>query len=131
MAEARVSGVYNVAGAPNTLTMGQLLNTIRTVSGSDATLTWVGDTFLLEQEVQPFDGLPFWVPTELEGVFQFSVERATATGLTYRPIANTVQDTLAWLTSDQPADRAKDAAPIQVPIGISSEREAALLQVWW
>jgi 2'-hydroxyisoflavone reductase len=130
MVEARVSNVYNVTGALNTLTMGQLLNTIRVVSGSEATLTWVEDSFLLQQGVQPFDGLPFWVPAEMEGVFKVSVERATAAGLTYRPIADTVRDTLAWLTTHQPTARAKDVAPIEMPVGLSPEREAALLRAW-
>jgi 2'-hydroxyisoflavone reductase len=130
MAEAKVSGVYNVTGAPNTLTMEQLLNTIRTVSGSEATLTWMEDAFLLEQGVPPFDGLPFWVPTEMEGVFKVSVERALAAGLIYRPIADSIGNTLAWLTTNQPTDRTKDAAPIEMPVGLSPEREAALLQAW-
>jgi 2'-hydroxyisoflavone reductase len=63
-------------------------------------------------------------------VFKVSVERATATGLTYRPIADTVRDTLAWLTTNQPTDSAKDVAPIELPVGLSPEREAALLQAW-
>jgi 2'-hydroxyisoflavone reductase len=75
VAEARVSGVFNATGAPHTLTIGQLMNAVRTVSGSDAALTWVEDAFLLEQGVQPFDGLPFWVPAEMVGIFKVSVER--------------------------------------------------------
>lgn len=127
MAEATIAGIYNVTGAPNTLTMAQLLNTIETESGSEATLTWVEDGFLLEQGVQPFDGLPFWVPTEMAGVFRVSVERAVTAGLTSRPIAETVRDTLAWLTTHQPPDR---TSPIELPVGLSLEQEAALLQAW-
>ncbi|GIK37903.1 MAG: hypothetical protein BroJett011_17360 [Chloroflexota bacterium] len=127
MAEADLIGIYNVTGAPNTLTLGQLLETIRTASSSEATLTWVEDAFLLEQGVQPFDGLPFWVPAEMEGVFRVSVERATAAGLAYRPIAETVRDTLAWLAATQPPDR---TSPIEITTGLTLEREAALLQAW-
>ena len=130
MSEQQVGGIYNATGAPNTLTMRQLLETIRTVSGSEATLTWVDDAFLLEQQVGLFDELPFWVPAELAGVFKVNVERALAAGLTYRPLADTVRDTLAWLTTSQPADRAEDLTPIKMQVGMPPEREAALLEAW-
>ena len=126
--EVQVSGNYNVTGAPNNLSMGELLDTIHLESGSEATLTWVDDAFLLEQEVPPFDGLPFWAPAESEGVFRVKIERALADGLTFRPIAKTVRDTLAWLKERPPQD--KDGLPIQLRSGISPEEEAQLLAAW-
>lgn len=130
MSEEKVGGIYNVTGAPTTLTMQQLLETIRAVSSSEATLTWVDNAFLLEQGIAPFDELPFWVPDEEQGVFKVNVDRAIAAGLTFRPIAETVQDTLTWLNSKQTADEEEPALAIRLRSGISLDREAALLQAW-
>lgn len=128
MAEANKSGTFNVTGTSNNVTMQQLLNTIRTESGSEATLTWVDDAFLMEHQVQPFDGLPYWLPDEMGGVFKVKVDRALETGLTFRPIAETVRDTLAWL--DHAPTQPKGKQLVEMQVGLPAEREAELLQLW-
>ena len=55
------TGVFNVPGEPSTF--GELLPACRAGTGSSATLTWVGEEFLLAQGVEPFDELPLWLPT--------------------------------------------------------------------
>ena len=58
------------------------------------------------------------------GYGQVSNARSIAAGLTFRPLATTVADLLAWFRA-QPADRqAKPRA------GITREREAELLKLW-
>jgi 2'-hydroxyisoflavone reductase len=128
MSQAQTGGVYNVTGAPNGLTMRQLLETMLAESGSPAGLTWVDDAFLVAREVQPFDGLPFWVPAEMEGIFRVKVDRAVAAGLAYRPLAETVRDTLAWLAATPPTGEGERSGLVQS--GLSPEREAAVLAAW-
>ncbi|HEY5005575.1 MAG TPA: hypothetical protein VII61_20605 [Ktedonobacteraceae bacterium] len=51
-----------------------------------------------------------------------SLKRVLATGLTFRPLAQTVQDTLAW-------DRQR-SEEVQWQAGLSAEDEARFLQAW-
>jgi 2'-hydroxyisoflavone reductase len=53
-----------------------------------------------------------------------SVARAVAAGLTYRPLAVTAMDTIAWDKARPAAERSKRAA------GIPRAREAEVLARW-
>lgn len=125
MVEAHQTGVYNATGPAHPLTLGNVLDTCRTVSGSDAHTTWVAEQFLLDQHVEPWMQLPLWVPESDPANAGFSAincHRAIAAGLTFRPLAGTVRDTLAW-DATRPPDHEWRA-------GITREREAELLQAW-
>ncbi len=101
------AGVYNAAGPPEGWIMEQVLDTCKTESGSDASFTWVGEQFLEAQGVAPWTELPLWLPEAYSGFFAVRNERAIAAGLTFRPLAETVRDTLAWdrETSFEPASK--------------------------
>ena len=116
---ARLTGPYNVTGPRQPLPIGQLLATSRAVSGSDAHFTWVDEAYLLAHEVAPFTELPLWVPDAYGGFNAFNIDKALAAGLTFRPVSETVADTLAW-AGQRPAD-------YQWRNGLTAEREAALL----
>ncbi len=118
---ARLNGPYNVTGPRRPLPIGQLLGACREVSGSDAHFTWVDEAFLLTHEVAPFTELPLWVPDEYAGFNSFNIDRALAAGLWFRPVGETVGDTLAWAAGRQ--------ADYVWRNGLSAEREAELLAV--
>jgi 2'-hydroxyisoflavone reductase len=120
MAEARKTGVYNATG--HTLTLGSILETSKAISGSDAQFHWVDEAFLLEKGVQPWQEMPLWVGDDpnMAGFAYFNVDKATADGLTFRPLDVTVRDTINWAAT-RPADH-------QWRAGISREREAKLLE---
>ena len=124
MIAANKTGIYNADGPAAPITMSQLLETCKTVSGSDADFVWMDDTFLLAHEVGPWMEVPLWVPDggDEAGFGQGSLAKAQAVGLTYRPIADTVRDTLEW-SSTRPADHVWRA-------GLSVEREAEILNLW-
>lgn len=106
MVEQAATGIYNATGAPGMVTFGELLSVCQLVSGSDATFTWVPEEFLLAQGVQPWSGLPLWVPAgdpAYRGFAAVSVDLALGAGLTFRSVGETVTDTLAWLAT-RPAD---------------------------
>lgn len=123
MAEARKTGIYNVTGPDQTLTMGALLDACKQVTGSDASFTWVNDDFLVEREVAPFSELPLWIPDAYNGLQTLNVSKALNDGLTFRPLETIIQDTLAWNTT-RPGDRPKPRA------GMMRDREAELLAAW-
>jgi 2'-hydroxyisoflavone reductase len=117
--EAGRTGPYNVTGPPTP--MGEVLQTCRTVSGSDVRFTWVDEAFLLEHEVKPWSDLPLWVPEQegWEGFSRVDSGKAVRDGLTFRPLTDTVRDTLEWDRS-LPEDFPR-------PAGLPPEREAELL----
>ncbi|HLZ62091.1 MAG TPA: epimerase [Ktedonosporobacter sp.] len=123
MVEAGQMGIYNVTGQAESLSMQQLLDTCAVVSGSDATFTWVDDAFMLEEKIQPWWQMPLWLPEEpaLAGFNAISIAKALAAGLTFRPLAETVRDTLAW-DSTRPAGEERRA-------GLPADDEARLLRV--
>jgi 2'-hydroxyisoflavone reductase len=117
--DARAAGIFNATGAEDGLTFGAMLDAGRSVSASDARITWVDEQYLLDKGVQPWSELPLWMPEEHNGIFEVRNDRAIAHGLTFRPLSDTVRDTLAWDTA-----RRQDE-PLKA--GLSRERERELL----
>ncbi len=119
MTEERRGGVYNATGPHNDLTMGNLLETCNAVAGGGALFEWVTDEFLLGNGLQSSD-LPLAVRSTQVAWFMVNCSRAIAAGLTYRPLADTIRDTLEWVRS---TGRLLEA-------GLSRQREAELLEAW-
>lgn len=122
VAEQRLTGVFNASGPGEVATLGGLLETCRSVSNSAAEIVWADEEFLRENEVQPWSQLPLWIGNgpEYDGFSRFDGSRAAATGLTFRPVAETVAATLEW-AQIRPADYTWRA-------GLTAEREAELLE---
>jgi 2'-hydroxyisoflavone reductase len=98
-------GTFNATGPAEPLTFAQLLERARDAIGSDASVVWVDDQHVLAAEVQPWTELPLWLPgDEYAGMARADIGRALAAGLTFRPVEETVVDTLAWDRS-VPGDR--------------------------
>lgn len=118
LVEARVAGIYNAVG---TFTMGEVLLTCACVSNSGATFRWVAEDVLLAAGVAPWTELPVWLPEtdEYVGFHSGRIDRALASGLRFRPLADTVAAILKWLAT-RPAD-----APWKA--GLSLERESSIL----
>lgn len=123
MVDARKAGDYNATGKPDAVTMGDVLEASKQVSGSDARITWASEEFLLENKVEPWSQMPLWVSGEDAVAFNTTdCSKAVAAGLTFRPLVDTVRDTLEW-SRTRPADHTWKA-------GISAQREAELLGLW-
>jgi len=90
-------GTFNATGPAEPLTFAQLLERARAAIGSDANVVWVDDQHVLDAEVQPWTELPLWLPgAEYAGMTRADIRRALEAGLTFRPLEETVVDTLAW-----------------------------------
>ncbi len=124
LAEAGTVGTFNAVGPGKPLTMDAMLRGCQAVTGGDATYTHVTPEFLEEQKVEE---LPIWVSSKsgpYAGYGQVGNARAIEAGLTFRPLATTVTDLLAWFRS-LPAER-----QATLKSGITREREAELLKAW-
>jgi 2'-hydroxyisoflavone reductase len=104
-AEGGLRGTYNAVGPAEPLSMARLFEACRDVASSDAEPVWAGDRFLREQGVEPWSELPLWVPAEEGGFQQVDCSRATSRGLSFRPLAETIDATLAWDRNRPPAER--------------------------
>lgn len=128
--ETGANGNFNVIGPhPNRpLTMRSLLEACRSTSNADATFTWVPAEFLAEQGVGPWMQMPCWVPAEGDyaGFGWRSIDRAVAAGLTFRPLSETIEDTLQWY--DGLSEEARTS--VDGRAGITAERESAVLAAW-
>ena len=105
----------------------------RDVSGSDARFVRVGEDFLLEQGLEPFDDVPLWLALHANpgfaGFFEADVSKAVAAGLRFRPLADTIADALAW-EREQGAAPDKDYGPQALASGLDPKRERQLLAGW-
>ena len=110
-------GIFNLTGPAATLSMGALLDAARATLNPAATLRWVDEAWLLAEGVKPWSELPIWLPPDMRALHQIDIGRALATGLSCRPLAQTLADTAAWA--------AGQALP--AGIGLAPEREADLL----
>jgi 2'-hydroxyisoflavone reductase len=119
--EVNASGTFNATGPEYELTLGKLLEVSRLVSGSDASFHWAGVDFLNQHKVEAWSDMPVWVPDDEEGAgfSRVDVSKAIDAGLTFRPLEQTVRDTLEWAQT-RPADHAWRA-------GLNARREQELL----
>ena len=122
MIEASRTGIFNVKGPDDPLTMGRLLEECRSVSGSDARFVWASERFLLDAGVKPWSEMPLWIPEEYDQSGYVEFGKALAAGLTFRPLAETVRDTLAWARTRPPDTKWR--------AGLDRKREAELLRRW-
>ncbi|HEX7316619.1 MAG TPA: NAD-dependent epimerase/dehydratase family protein [Pyrinomonadaceae bacterium] len=127
VAEARKTGTFNATGPDYKLTMGRVLDVCRGATGSDARFVWVDEQFLLDAEVGPWMEMPLWVEQAGDDnvnrhFMEVSTEKAVAAGLKFRPLSETVRDTLEWDLS-RPADTQRRA-------GLASEKERQVLDAW-
>lgn len=127
--EERVAGVYNATSKPSLFSIGELLETSKKVSGSDARFTWVSAEFLAEHEVAPWSEMPVWMPAEGDyaGFDQIDVSRAMAKGLTFRPLSDTVRDTLDWWKT---MPELEEGPRTELRAGIAPEKEERVLAAW-
>lgn len=122
MAERRTFGTFNATGPDFTLTMAAMLHGIRASGTAAARFVWAPRDFLETHKVAPWSDMPVWIPRQGDPAFATrSIARAQAAGLTFRPLATTAADTLAWFRT-LPAERQG-----KLGAGLSAEREAELL----
>ena len=121
--EERTGGVYHATGPANSLPMVEFLQKGASSLGKQIDVVWASEEWLLEQGVAPYHDLPLWVPQEgYAGHNRVDCGRALKAGLRFRPVEETVCDTLAWLQT-----RATDW---KWRAGLSAERESELIAKW-
>lgn len=126
--EERVTGTFNATGPRAPLSMAGELYGIRAALPGDIDLrfTWVPADFLARHEVQAWSEMTTWFGSGTDDAVlsRTSIERAVAAGLTFRPLAVTAADALAWYRT-LPAER-----QAQPRAGLAPDKEQRVLAAW-
>jgi 2'-hydroxyisoflavone reductase len=95
LVEERKGGIYNCAGPKDKLTFGEFIAQAHAALKSTATLVWVDDYAFLRAHHMTY-AIPWMIP-EGENTYHLQINnrKAVAAGLKFRPLADTVRDTLA------------------------------------
>ena len=110
------SGAFN-ATHPG-FTWAELVEAGLRVTGSAARPVWIDGDWLAEQGVGEWMELPMWLhDPEWVGMNRTDVSRALGAGLAFRPLDDTIRDTL------EHAETTEDA-------GLRPDRERELLEAW-
>jgi len=119
--EENASGIYNATGPDTELSLGNMLDTCKRVTGSVAAFHWTSVEFLKEHEVAPWSDMPVWIPDTDEdaGFSRVDVSKAVNAGLKFRPLEETIRDTIAWADT-RPDDHEWRA-------GLNPDKERVLL----
>ena len=122
LAEAGRAGVYNSTSPTPPFGFGDLLEaTVRAVGPDDTRLTWADGSWLAGQG-ETYSSLPLWTEGRPEWTLAADPSRALASGLSPRPLTQTIADTWHWIRAEQP--------PLVANWGVSEAREAELLAAW-
>lgn len=117
----RPAGAFEVTGPPTP--RRELLEACRSVTGSDARLTWVDAAWLAEQDVEEWTEIPLW--SSEPGVFRHDNAPARAAGLGLRPPRDTIADMWAWQQGIDGGWRPAEMTP-----GLDPDKETRLLKAW-
>ena len=101
LVEKKLGGTFNACSPARHWTMGEIVDALR-AKGTTPEPAWVDEALLLEQKVEPWTGLPMWIPSTFAdeaGFMEFDCRKATAAGLRIRPLAETIDATAQWLAA--------------------------------
>jgi len=122
VAEQKLTGYYNVVGPAARVTMQEFLHGCKIVLGSDCHFTWVDQQFLLDREVRAYSEIPLWIPRETRPFGTAQCQKAMAAGMHFRPLGQTITDTLQWANTREGYSRWR--------AGMDVDRERKILSEW-
>jgi 2'-hydroxyisoflavone reductase len=99
--DADAAGPVNLVAPPGHATTADLITEVVAVTGGHAEPVWITPEAIADSGVDRWEAFPGWIPPgpELAGLIRTDVTKALATGLDCRPLAETVAETWAWLTT--------------------------------
>ncbi|MCL1894716.1 MAG: hypothetical protein FWG02_10895 [Holophagaceae bacterium] len=125
LAEDGTKGVFHATGPAGGLKWGQLVDACIQASTANPKPTpfWV-NADIVQKHVRP--GMyPIWISPSghYEGFHTWNIQKAVKAGLKFRPVAETVKDTLAWYREQEKVENGRTRLA-----GPNEERDAKLLE---
>ncbi|MFO1322445.1 MAG: hypothetical protein U1F15_00095 [Burkholderiales bacterium] len=106
------SGTYNATSPAGQWTMRTLVEALVAAGGAQGPrVAWTDEAKLIEHKVEPWTGLPLWIPATFAdeaGFMQIDCGKAQRAGLRTRALAATIADTADWLARRENAAAWKD-----------------------
>lgn len=121
MTEEKKSGLYNATGPDYNLNWEKFIDACIKVAGKQVNVEWVSEKFILEENIAPWTEIPLWVPESEQGVNNVNISKAIKEGLKFRPLEETLKDTLEFDMTR------KD---YELRSGLKPEKEIELLDKW-
>jgi 2'-hydroxyisoflavone reductase len=120
--EQGTMGVFNACGPDKRMEWGRVIAACKTATAAAGSVVWLPSEIVEKAGVD----FPIWAPAtgDSKGFHTWSNARALAAGLRFRPVEETVRDTLAWYRA-----QTKEADG-RVKLAFSPEDEAKVLDVW-
>ena len=130
MLDSASPGTFNTVGPGSDVTLAQVLEACRRAAGEEAggeadetEITWAEEWFLREKLAGVTEEeRPLWFPEDQIPFDSVDSSKALAAGLKFRPVEETVRDTLEWMRARL---RHQD-----LKAGFSPEFERGLLRRW-
>ncbi|MBB2485506.1 epimerase [Mitsuaria sp. WAJ17] len=123
LVENATMGHFNAVGPAEPMNWGRVIAACQKSAGTPGSVTWVPGEFMAKQEDLE---MPIWAPYlgDSKGFHTWRTARAVKAGLKFRPVEQTVADTLAWYKTQLKEEKGR------VKLAYSAEQEATLLQRW-
>ncbi len=119
LARNRINGIFNTTGPAQPITMGDFLDECNSATGGKASFVWVSEEFIKNNDI---DHIPMWTPSEWRGIFQADCTKAIRSGLSFKPVEETIKHTLDW--------HATRSSGYELKVGLKPEKEKRLLVKW-
>lgn len=118
-----VKGTFNTVGPKETLGFRDFILTCKKLVSPEKTeLCWVEESVLEENQIEPWIELPFWLPDSLNmnGMMCANSDKAIKAGLSFRPMKETIMDTLEWSLHERHGEW---------QAGLEKEKEGRVLEI--
>jgi 2'-hydroxyisoflavone reductase len=102
LVERDAGGTFNACSPAGQWTMGDLIAAACGAAAAPPEPVWVREDLLVAQKVEPWVGLPLWLPPsepDAAGFLRVNCDKARSAGLGTRPLGQTVADTARWLAA--------------------------------
>lgn len=121
LAEDGTTGAFNACGPESRLAWGRVVKACVAAAGKPATPVWIPAEEVAKVKDLEF---PIWAPYagDTRGFHTWRNTRAIKAGLRFRPVEQTVKDTLAWYKTQEGVEKGRVRLA-----GPKPEQEAALL----
>ena len=119
-----LEGTHNATSPAGQWTMRSLIDALVAAGNRAASAKWIEESLLVENKVEPWTGLPLWIPESFgdeAGFMLIDCTKAERAGLRTRPLEETIRDTAQWLAARDNASAWKDAMRADVERKILDE----------
>jgi 2'-hydroxyisoflavone reductase len=123
LVENRTIGKFNALGPEKPMAWGRVITACQKATPAASTITWIPGEFMAKQEDI---GFPIWAPYvgDSKGFHTWQNKRAVQAGLRFRPVEQTVTDTLAWYQGQLKEEKGRTR------MAFTPEQEAEILKRW-